>query len=69
MEDQIKDAMITGKPSDRVLEKLINLVVNSINRGIEIFPDPMKEPLPFKTFRQWVIEGSEEAKIIEAQAQ
>ena len=50
--------------------KLVEITINSIRTERELFPNPLEEPYFWRRyFRQWVIEGLQEAKKIAAEEQ
>jgi hypothetical protein len=61
MEDDVKDAILTGATEDAVLDKLILLSMRVVVEGRQIAQNPLEEPAFFaRHFKGWVAEGIKE---------
>ena len=61
MEDDVKDAILTGATEDRVLDKLILLTMKMVVEGSHIAQNPLEEPAFFeRQFKRWVADGVKE---------
>lgn len=69
MEELVKDTLLEGKSSDRVLVVLLELATKYL-KGEPVFPDALEAPDFFtRTFCVWVREGLEEVtKLNQAEA-
>ena len=68
MEDEVKDAILTGISEDVVLLGLIEITLESINSGRPIYTNPLTEPSFYrKHFRRWVEDGLDEARRLSEQ--
>ena len=69
MEDQVKDAIITGS-GDLILSLLIELTLRNVQEGVPIFNNALDEPVFWRRyFRQWVQEGINELEIVQMNEQ
>ena len=64
----VKDAIVEGETSDKVLATMLDIVVPAMQRGTPIFRDTMAEPSFYRRFfRRWVVEGLDELdKMVQA---
>ncbi|MGD0002888.1 MAG: hypothetical protein ABSE06_01520 [Anaerolineaceae bacterium] len=61
MEDDVKDAILTGATEDRVLDKLIVITMRVVVEGRHIAQNPLEEPAFFERyFKKWVADGVKE---------
>ena len=61
MEDEVKDAVLTGATEDRVLDKLILFTMGIVVEGRHIAQNPLEEPAFFeRQFKRWVADGVKE---------
>jgi hypothetical protein len=61
MEDDVKDAVLTGATGDSVLDKLILFTMKVVVEGRHIAQNPLEEPAFFeRQFKRWVAEGIKE---------
>ena len=70
MEDEVKDAILTGISEDIVLLGLIEITLESINSGRPLYNNPLTEPFLYrKHLRRWVEEGLSESRKLREQNQ
>jgi hypothetical protein len=68
LEDEVKDAVITGQSEDLYLLRMIELVLATITTGRELYANPFDEPTFYRRhFLPWVKEGMEERARIKAE--
>ena len=61
LEDEVKDAIVTGITEDRVLDQILLIVINAIQTGRQLYSNPLEEPAFYQKYlRRWVDEGLEE---------
>ncbi len=66
LEEEVKDAILTGGTQDRVLDYLIGLTITSLAENRPLFANPIEEPVFYQEyFRRWVKEGVDEVQSIE----
>ena len=61
MEDDVKDAILTGATKDTVLDKLILFTMRVVVEDRHIAQNPLEEPAFFERyFKKWVADGIKE---------
>jgi hypothetical protein len=62
LEEATNDAILTGSTDDIVLKTLIDLAAYSLEQERPLFPNPLDEPILYRRFSCWVIDGLRELK-------
>ena len=64
LENHVKDTILEGTTSDKVLRILIELAITE-GKDRPLFPNLFEEPTFYRTFKQWVLEGYSEKETLE----
>ena len=57
MEEAVSDAFTLKITDDPVLAILIQIATVSVNENRPVYPNPLHEPVLWRHFRRWVVNG------------